>query len=315
MRRVGDVVGSQPAAVEAAEAQLAAGQDAIGAAVAGFFAAAGQFPGVLMGPSCLVVAHVGMGARAFDGRLRQPGLGAKRPRGLSATEAASPAARVAAPTSIAALLVALRYGRGASLSSLLSAGVSAARQAGASRRAELLEHVQRLGAAALSEPAVMRPLVHRAGFSEGGALTAADLAAAPQVDYPARAVDCRYEAPWRAEAGSVDERVEEDWPEFERRQEALGVADASGGVAALCYDHAASGLVIDELELVLPLAAVPVRRGQKRVTPGQALPAPVPVAVELTAGGVPTWARIELPEASLVVHAPDRPATDAAVPG
>ncbi|MGC4065984.1 MAG: hypothetical protein QM784_15310 [Polyangiaceae bacterium] len=69
-------------AAEAADECLLAGGSAVAAVLCGFFAAAGAYSGVLLGPLSLLVAGVGSGARAFDGRLRQPGLGTKRPRGF-----------------------------------------------------------------------------------------------------------------------------------------------------------------------------------------------------------------------------------------
>jgi hypothetical protein len=70
MRRSATAVSSDTTAREAAQAYLDAGGDAVGAVVAGFFAAAGESPGVLLGPVGLIVAQVGMGVRAFDGRQR-----------------------------------------------------------------------------------------------------------------------------------------------------------------------------------------------------------------------------------------------------
>jgi hypothetical protein len=194
------------------------------------------------------------------------------------------------------LLVALRYGRSTSLSRVVAAGVASARRVGSAPRAELLARVQRLGAAALSEPAVSRPLIHRAGPSEGGALGALDLSSVPELDHPARRRGLRCEVPWL-----------ESWADFaldhpavatetERRQRGLCVVDGGGGVAALCYDAATVGLPIDELDELLALNAIPVRRGQRRVTPGQVLAAPAPLVIELSDQGVPVAARVDLAE-------------------
>jgi hypothetical protein len=92
MRRFPTAVGSDDTAREAAQAYLDAGGDAVGAAVSGFFAAAGASPGVLFGAVGLIVAQVGMGVRAFDGRERQPGLGQRRARGLAPGDAVPAAA-------------------------------------------------------------------------------------------------------------------------------------------------------------------------------------------------------------------------------
>src|SRR5690349_20649525 len=163
MRRTLAAVASDDTARDAARAYLDAGGDAVGAVVAGFFAAAGESPGVLFGAVGLIVAQVGMGVRAFDGRQRQPGLGQRRPRGLGPGDAVQTAARVAVPGGIAALLVALRYGRSVALSKVLATGIALAKKAGCERRAEALDAIQRLGPAGLASPGIARPLIHLAG--------------------------------------------------------------------------------------------------------------------------------------------------------
>lgn len=296
MRRPATAVGSDAAARDAAQAYLDAGGDAVGAVVAGFFAAAGDSPGVLFGAVGLIVAQVGMGVRAFDGRLRQPGLGQRRARGLAAGDRVPAAAHVAVPGGIAALLVAVRYGRTAALSKLVSGGVALARKAGCERRAEALDTILRLGAAALASPGISRPLIHLAGPSEGGALGLSDLESIPELDHPARAVGATRVPPW------ADERLEglhasdSDWQDQALRQHGLCASDASGGLAALCYDCVISGLRIEELELLVPLGAVPPRRGLPRVAPGRFLPAPVPLSIELGEGDVPFSATVALAE-------------------
>src|SRR6186713_2804804 len=138
MRTRAHALASDPAVEEAARAELAASKSAVAAVVAGYFAAAGARPGVLLGPLTLLVAGVGAGGRAFDGRLRQPGIGAKRPRGLLPGQEVSRAARVALSTSVAALSVALAYDRTRTLTVLARVGARAAADAGAPTRAALL---------------------------------------------------------------------------------------------------------------------------------------------------------------------------------
>jgi gamma-glutamyltranspeptidase/glutathione hydrolase len=264
--------------------------------VSGFFAAAGDAPGVLFGSVGLIVAQVGMGTRAFDGRLRQPGLGQRRPRGLAANEVVPAAARVGAPSGVAALLVALRYGRSAALSKVLASGIGLAKKAGCERRAEALEAIERLGPAALSSPGISRPLIHRAGPSEGGALGVGDLEFIPELDHPARA---RYDVrvpPWEAERFDPVHVSASEWQERALRQQGICASDVGGGLAALCYDNVASGLRIDELELILPLDAVPTRRGLPRIAPGRFLPAPMPIAIAVSAADVPLEATVALAE-------------------
>ena len=296
MKRPVAAAGSDSTATEAARAFLDAGGDALGAVVAGFFASAGESPGVLFGAVGLIVAQVGMGIRAFDGRQRQPGLGQRRARGLAPGDAVPTAARVAVPGGIAALLVALRYGRNASLPRILATGIGLAKKAGCERRAEVLDAVARLGPSALASAAIARPLIHLAGPSEGGALGLSDLEFIPELDQPARAAAGVRTPPWADERLDTQHLPDSEWQEQALRQHGLCANDASGGLAALCYDNAISGLRIDALELVLPLAAAPVRRGLPRVAPGRFLPAPTPLSIELGVGDVPFSATVALAE-------------------
>lgn len=266
----------------------------MGAVVAGFFAAAGDSPGVLFGSLGLMMAQVGVGVRAFDGRQRQPGLGQRRARGLGPEDAVPVAARVAAPVGIAALLVALRYGRSAALSKILASGIALAKKGGYDRRAEVLEQIERLGAAALASPSISRPLIHVAGPSEGGALGLGDLESIPELDHPARVVGALRVPPWSAERLDPSQMSDSDWQAQAARQHGLCASDAGGGLAALCYDNAISGLRVDVLELVLPLNAIPARRGAARVAVGKFLPAPTPLAIELSSGDVPETATVSL---------------------
>lgn len=304
MKRAAQAAASEPVAQEAAHAYLQAGGDAVGAVVTGFFAAAGQDAGVLLGSIGLLIAQVGGGVRAFDGRTRQPGLEARRPRGLNPEDAVPTAARVAAPTSIAALLVALRYGQQLPIGKILAPGIALAKDHGYERRAAVLEQIQRLGAAALAAPAISRSLIHLAGPSEGGSLGIADLAAIPELDHPARGTDNLRTVPWENELPG-SERPERDWNDQLERQQGICAQDLRGGLAALCYDRASHGLEVAELELLLPLNAVPARRGVTRVAPGSFLPAPTPISIELSASAIPLAAIVRLHgRAPLLVHVP-----------
>jgi hypothetical protein len=296
MRRSATAVSSDTTARDAAQAHLDAGGDAVGAVVAGFFAAAGESPGVLLGSVGLIVAQVGMGVRAFDGRQRQPGLGQRRARGIASGEAVPTAARVAVPGAIPALLVALRYGRSVALSKVVSTGIGLAKKAGCERRAEALDAIERLGAAALGSAGIARPLIHLAGPSEGGGLGLSDLEFIPELDQPARASGALRTPPWADERLDSVQVSDMDWHDQALRQHGIGASDGVGGLAALCYDNAIAGLRVDELELVSPLNAVPVRRGSPRVMPGRFLPAPTPISIEIGEGDVPFSATIALLE-------------------
>jgi gamma-glutamyltranspeptidase/glutathione hydrolase len=285
MRTRAHALASDPLVEEAARAELAASKSAVAAVVAGFFRAAGAKPGVLLGPLTLLVAGVGVGGRVFDGRLRQPGIGAKRPRGLLPEQSVSPAVRLALPTTVAAISVALAYDGTRTLTPLAKIGARAASDAGASARAKLLERVSGVGPAALAEARFVQPLLHVAGPAEGGLLAMGDFAPAEDVEVEAEVQKDRagiaLVAPW-ADAPA---------PEASAGHAACAV-DARGIFAALCYREVQSGLEIDELELTAALAAVPVRRGEPRVRPGTRLASPAPVLIRCDAGLTPVEVRV-----------------------
>ncbi len=167
-------IANDPVAEEAAQDFLLAAGSATGAVLAGFFASAGAYSGVLLGPVSILVAGIGAGARAFDGRLRQPGLGTKRPRGFKSDEPIPDAARVAVPTSFVACLVAVAYEGNQKLSSITKSGISRAQRAGAESRAGVLKLIRSVGAGAISDTSFVRPMLRVAGLSQGGLLTPTD---------------------------------------------------------------------------------------------------------------------------------------------
>jgi hypothetical protein len=265
-----------------ASAELARSKSAVAAVVAGFFAAAGAHPDVFLGPMTLLVAGVGTGGRVFDGRLRQPGLGVRRPRGFVG-DAVPVAARVALSTSVAALTVALAYDRRATLTAVARAGVSAAKEAGAEDRARLLGRVGAVGPAALSEASFVRPLLHLASPSEGGLLSPADFVAAADVTLAARERHVRgtlvLDAPW---ADTKSEALAAGGS-----RHAICAADAEGVYAALCYERLGEGLAVPALGLVAALAATPVRRGTRRVSPGERLAVTAAAQIACDEAGAP----------------------------
>ncbi|HWP04398.1 MAG TPA: hypothetical protein VNN72_01590 [Polyangiaceae bacterium] len=274
---------------ELASEELARSKSAVAAVVGGFFAAAGAHPDVLLGPLTLVVAGVGSGGRAFDGRLRQPGLGVRRPRGF-VTENVPVASRVALPTGVAALTVALAYDQRATLTSVAKVGAREATAAGAPERSRLLARIASVGPAALAESAFVRPLLHLASPSEGGLLSPADFVATEDVALEAHARVLRgttfLEAPW-AEA-----KPDAVAPGGERH--GICAVDANGVFAVLCYEQVGAGLDVPALGLVAALGAVPVRRGTPRVSPGARIPAFAPVAIACDDNGVPVEATATL---------------------
>ena len=82
LRKARASVASAPE-VEAAAEELLGKGNAVDAVVAGVFAAAAISPGVLLGPVQILVGGAGAGLLAIDGRVRQPGIGAPRPRGFT----------------------------------------------------------------------------------------------------------------------------------------------------------------------------------------------------------------------------------------
>lgn len=254
--------------------ELARSKSAVAAVAAGFFAAAGAYPDVLLAPVTLLVAGVGSGGRVFDGRLRQPGLGARRPRGIVG-DAVPAAARVAISTGVAALTVALAYDRRATLTAVARAGSRAATAAGSVERARLLERIAEVGPAALAESTFVRPLLHVASPSEGGLLTPADFVAASDVTLDA--VERRTEQRLVLEPPWSDPSAAPLGPGGQRH--GICAVDAEGVFAALAYERAGAGMDVAALGLVAPLRGIPVRRGERRITPGERLPAFAPIAV------------------------------------
>jgi gamma-glutamyltranspeptidase/glutathione hydrolase len=268
---------NDPACEAAAAEQLARGGSALDAVLAGYFAAAGAYSGVLLGPVSLLLGGIGSGERAFDGRVRQPGRNAKRPRGVPEGVEPPPAARVGVPYSVPALAVALGYGAGSALARLVQPGVVLAREQGAARRAAVLTRVGEVGALCFAEPELSLALVRAFGAPNGGLLTPADFAAPGGLDEAAselsQAGQPLLSVPWAAEAQRPFTR-------------GVGVCaiDINGLVAAAVFEAQPEASYVEELELSAPLWAVPTLRGVPRVTPGTALPAAAPLWITRTAG-------------------------------
>ncbi|AUX44054.1 hypothetical protein SOCE26_055140 [Sorangium cellulosum] len=262
---------SDAAAASAARAALEASGSAIDAIVAGFFAAAGAQPDVLLAPAVALAAGVGVGARAFDGRAIQPGRGAPRPRGFVDGQSVPEAARVAVPRSLGMLVLLHGYLGRARLRELVRPGVVAAERAGAGARAGLLREVGSLGAVALRARDVERALLGVGGAVAGGTLTAEDIAEAVPAEVEAASTvlpegATALQAPWPV-GGEA------------RPADAIVACDGWGTIAALAYARTDDGIAVPELEIVLGRDAVPVRRGITRLAPGTPLPAAAPIAI------------------------------------
>ncbi len=266
---------SESHVAQAAREALARG-NAMDAVVAGVLIAAAESPGVLLGPVQILAGGAGAGLIAIDGRVRQPGLGAPRPRGFVASEEVPEAARVGVPALPGALATAL-----ASLGTLsLRRAARPALEWARSRspeRAHVLEAFARRGAPALAEDAVAGELTAVAGRSARGLLTAEDLAAVrPDL------VRCAENSlgpsgilgvPWRGR-DALDASV----------THVVAAADGRGMVALACYEVPFDGIAVAALGLVAPRAAAPVLRGQMRVVPGKPRPAASPIALRAQRG-------------------------------
>ena len=281
MTRSSLAVSSDAAAEEAAQATLADGGGSIDAVVAGFLGAAGARPDVLLCPTVVLLAGVGMGARCLDGRPLQPGRSNPRPRGFVDPAAIPPAARVAAPRSVAAIALLHAYGARKDMTALARRGAALAKAQGAQRRAELVAAVGRQGAQALRGGAALRGLLWASGRGAGGLLSEADLEQALPGDGSASTQPISAEATLALPPWSSNPEPAEPQPEASRAQatEVIVAVEAQGPVVVLSFSPDPGGVPVPELELSLPRDAAPVRRGVARITPGTVLPAAAPVGI------------------------------------
>jgi len=268
---------SEAHVAQAARAVLERGT-AVDAVAAGILAAAAECPAVFLGPVQLVAAGGGAGLIAIDGRVRQPGRGAPRPRGFLADEPVPLAARVGVSALAASLAAAV-----ASLGSLpllrVAGPAIALAKVRSPERAAVIEAFARRGAQVLTETAIASEVVAAAGRASRGLMTPEDLEAVrPDV---VRFDDRRLEpsgiltVPWRL-PGDRDGSF----------THVVAAVDARGMVAAACYETPLEGLAVPTLGMVLPQSAAPVMRGQSRVTPGEPLPAAAPIALRVRRGVV-----------------------------
>lgn len=284
---------------EAAEDAMIGGASALSTVLTGYFALAGAHPGVLLAPMSLLVYGFGA-ARALDGRVRQPGLGGKRPRGFRDGEPIPEVARVGVSTAPLAAIVALGYDEERRLAAVMAPGIRLARSAGALRRAQVLEKLATAGAGAFSDPELHRPFLHVAGPSQGGNVTSSDFGGVPDVDKAAerRATEPGLElvTPWSDEPRASYSGI---W-------HVVGALDARGHAAILCCREPEGGIEIAPLEVEAPRCAEPVRRGATRVPPGEFLPEPAPIAIELDTSGRAraVRARAEMTQLALRIEAP-----------
>lgn len=259
--------GSESHVAQAAREVLERG-NAVDAVVAGVLMAAAESPGVLLGPLQFLAGGAGAGLIAIDGRVRQPGLGAPRPRGFLANEAIPDAALVGVPFLPAALVTALATLGAATL--LRAAGPALAwARAHAPERAAVLEAIARRGAPALAEEGVAGELTAAAGRAARGLLTPEDLAGVlpgvTRCDEPSLGPSGVLTVPWRARARAL---ASEETPLDASSGQVVCAADSRGLVAIACYEAPLEGVPVPALGLVAPRWAAPVLRGQPRIAPG-----------------------------------------------
>ncbi len=250
--------------------------NAVDAVVAGVLMACAESPGVLLGPVQLLAGGSGAGLIAFDGRVRQPGLGTRRPRGFVSDEEIPEAARVGVPVLPATLATALASLGAVTLLRASGPAIAWARSR-SPERARLLEAIGRRGAPALVDDGVASELTSVAGRAARGLLTPEDLAAGRPVvvgcDERALEPSGALTAPWRG-----------DHVEDASFTHVVAAIDLRGLASVACYDVRTEGVAVPALGLVAPRYASPVLRGKPRVSPGEPRPAAAPIALHVRGG-------------------------------
>jgi hypothetical protein len=264
-------IASEPVAGDAAHQILGEAGTAADALIAGFLAAAAARSSVLFSPVQALLAGPGVGARAFDGRARQPGLGLPRPRGAIPGQLIPDSARVAVPASLGLLALLHAHDGKIEFQRLAAPAVEIAAEIGAEERGALLARIGRKGASALREPITARPLLAVAGRSEGGLLSERDLGEVRPGSRVPREIDMGDRrallVPWPAPDAS------------HRTVEVIAAADAHGVLAVLAYSPDDEGIAVPELGLTLSGDASVVKRGIPRVAPGEPIPCPASIAL------------------------------------
>lgn len=277
--------------VEAVAEDLLRKGNAVDAVVAGVFAACAISPGVLLGPIQILVGGGGSGLRALDGRVRQPGIGAPRPRGFRDTEEVPDAARVGVPWLPATLSAAVAASGTVTFAQVLGPALAMAK---GSPRHEVLQKIAQRGPRALEERPLSSELLVLAGRTAEGLLTSDDLSSPRPEIHPASRHSLR-RSPREPNHVEVDRSrvlIALPWAHHEEgipvapaspppiaTTRAVAAVDRHGSFAIACWDEGVDGLLIGELGLRAPFFAVPVMRGETRIRPGEARPAAAPIAL------------------------------------
>jgi gamma-glutamyltranspeptidase/glutathione hydrolase len=309
------------AEVEVAAEELLRKGNAVDAVVAGVFAAAALAPGVLLGPVQILIGGGGVGLRALDGRVRQPGIGAPRPRGFREGEEVPDGARVGVPWLPATLSVAVATAGTATFAQVIAPALALAK---GSPRHDVLAKIASRGPRAIEERPLSGELLALAGRPSGGLLTSDDLSSPrPEIHQASRHVvrgagkGSKREQGSRARSGSattvvVRKNAAADAEEANAPRivialpwasddggvpvppsgvstiatsRAVAAVDRYGAFAVACWDEGVDGLTVGDLGLRAPFFAEPVMRGATRVRPGDARPAAAPVALVGTDAG------------------------------
>jgi gamma-glutamyltranspeptidase/glutathione hydrolase len=268
---------SEAHVADAATALLAKG-NAVDAVVAGVFAAAAGAPGVLLGPVQILFGGAGLGLRAVDGRVRQAGKGAPRPRGFTEDQLIAPAARVGVPALPAALAAALASSGASTLAQVMAPAIALAE----GPRRDALKRIAQRGPSALLDEALAGELVNSCGRVAGGLLSRDDIdAVLPAIVAAGEGAQAGRAAfvPWRSSARGAGD------PKSSAYVQIVAASDHRGLVAVAAYERRDDGVAIAALSLVAPFMASPVLRGQPRVKPGEPAPSSAPIALVRSADG------------------------------
>jgi hypothetical protein len=265
---------------------------AVDAVVAGVLAIACKHGGALLGSGSFLLAGTGEGLLAIDGRARQPGLGAPRPRGFVDVGSVPQAARIATPLLPAALVV-THNGRGErTLTQLANLAIASARSHGGvdDERANSIAAFGREGAGVVRNGTLAEALIRTAARSLGGLLGPEDLegarpevAVGTQVDVDGRRWSL---VPWAHRAhnalvgSDADATSVDGGPDVSVIGETAVVAavDMWGGFALASLSLVPGGAPLEGTGLYAPPLAIPVMRGVARTPAGVAIPSLAPIA-------------------------------------
>jgi hypothetical protein len=286
-----------PAAEAATQAFLVEPGDApataIDAVLAGVMALAARHASVLLSSGTILLGGTGEGLLAIDGRARQPGLEAPRPRGFTDASAVPDAAKIAAPLWPAALMLA-HAGRGVrTRTAMMNLGLTAARAASSidEARVESLRAFGREGGAILRAGPIREALLAAGARSLGGTLTREDLDALRAELAPARteSVGPRTwaRAPW----------TDDDVP---GELAIVAACDTHGAFAIASILIPTLTAPLPDVGLAVPLLARPVLRGVTREAAGSPLPLAAPIGVSKSGDAVDLAVGVSGPEASFV---------------